>query len=57
MENSEKTTKKAAPTKLPSKQIVFGNQPKGKSGSKSGKTALNTNKKGGVNHMRKLSGM
>ncbi len=58
MDNSNNTPKKAAPTKLPSKQIVFGNQPKGKKGGAAGsKSAAPSGKKGGVNLMRKLSGM
>ncbi len=57
MENSKQPAKKATPTKLPSKQIVFGNQPKGKKGTSGGKANINSAKKGGVNHMRKLSGM
>ncbi len=52
-----KSNSAAKPTKLPSKQIVFGNQPKGKKGQAAGKAAVNTGKKGGVNLMRKLSGM
>lgn len=51
---NNKGQKKA--TKLPSKQIVFGNQPTTK-GGKQGKAAVTTQKKGGVNLMRKLSGM
>ena len=39
------------------KQIVFGNQPKGKKGLVAGKASANSTKKGGVNLMRKLSGM
>jgi hypothetical protein len=57
MENSKGAPKKAAATKLPSKQIVFGNQPKGKKGQQGGKASVNSVKKGGVNMMRKLSGM
>jgi hypothetical protein len=58
MENSKSTTnKKAGPSKLPAKQIVFGNQPKGKKGQVAGKASANSTKKGGVNLMRKLSGM
>ncbi len=44
------------PSKLPSKQISFSNQPVSKNG-KQGKASVSTAKKGGVNHMRKLSGM
>jgi hypothetical protein len=58
MDNSKNAPKKAAATKLPSKQIVFGNQPKGKKGGAAGnKSAASSSKKGGVNLMRKLSGM
>jgi len=57
MESSKNTAKKAGPSKLPSKQIVFGNQPKGKKGQAGAKASVNTVKKGGVNNMRKLSGM
>ncbi|MBL7692808.1 MAG: hypothetical protein JNM41_14540 [Flavipsychrobacter sp.] len=58
MDNSKNAPKKAAATKLPSKQIVFGNQPKGKKGGAAGsKSSAPTGKKGGVNLMRKLSGM
>lgn len=47
---------KKAPAKLPSKQISFSNQPAAK-GGKQTKTSVNKGKKGGVNLMRKLSGM
>ena len=47
---------KKGPSKLPSKQISFSNQPVGKNG-KQGKASVNKAKKGGVNLMRKLSGM
>ncbi len=47
---------KKAPAKLPSKQISFSNQPVGK-GGKQAKTNIAKGKKGGVNLMRKLSGM
>lgn len=58
MENSKKDApKKATPTKLPSKAIVFSNQPVSKKGQKGGTKMLNSTKKGGVNLMRKLSGM
>lgn len=53
---STQKSQKAAPTKLPSKQIVFSNQPNAK-GGKNVKASVNKSKKGGVNHMRKLSGM
>ena len=48
--------KKAAPVRLPSKPISFSNQPHAKNG-KQGKTMVNKSKKGGVNLMKKLSGM
>jgi len=48
--------KKAAPVRLPSKPISFSNQPHAKNG-KQGKTIVNKTKKGGVNLMKKLSGM
>lgn len=51
----EANAKKAAPKKLPSKQIVF-NQGGATFGGKA-KTTVNKGKKGGVNLMRKLSGM
>ena len=58
MENSKNaTSKKTGPSKLPAKQIVFGNQPKGKKGQVAAKASANSTKKGGVNLMRKLSGM
>lgn len=58
MENSKNgAPKKAAPSKLPSKQIVFSSQPVSKKGQKGGTKMLNSTKKGGVNLMRKLSGM
>ena len=58
MEKSKNSApKKATPTKLPSKQIVFGSQSYGKKGGQTGKQALSSAKKGGVNLMRKLSGM
>lgn len=50
------SSKKATPKKLPSKQITFGNQGTSKSGGQ-GKVTVNKSKKGGVNLMRKLSGM
>ena len=55
------TPKKAAetkkgPSKLPSKQITFSNQPTAKNG-KNAKVTVNKNKNGGVNLMKKLSGM
>jgi hypothetical protein len=48
--------KKSAPAKLPSKPLSFTGQPTKKSG-KQGSTKVNSVKKGGVNLMRKLSGM
>lgn len=47
--------KKAA--KLPSKSISFSGQQTKKTGGKSGNAQVNGQKKGGVNLMRKLSGM
>lgn len=47
---------KKGPSKLPSKQISFSNQPTAK-GGKQTKAAAVSGKKGGVNLMRKLSGM
>ncbi len=49
------SAKKTA-SKLPSKQISFGNNATLKNG-KQGKASVNKTKKGGVNLMRKLSGM
>ena len=49
--------KKAAPTKLPSKQISFSGQQQSKKGAKGPKANFGSQKKGGVNLMRKLSGM
>jgi len=49
-------TKKAGPSKLPSKSISFANHPKAK-GGKQAKAFIDKSKKGGVNLMRKLSGM
>ena len=43
--------------KLPSKPISFSSQPQAKNGKKSGKANINSQKKGGVNLMKKLSGM
>lgn len=58
MDTSKKSaaagTKKAS--KLPSKQISFSNQPASKNGKQS-KVTINKSKKGGVNLMKKLSGM
>ena len=48
--------KKAGPVRLPSKPLSFSNQPTAK-GGKQNKSAAPTGKKGGVNLMRKLSGM
>jgi len=55
--NDQKGPVKKAASKLPSKAIVFSNQPKVKGGPKSGKAGVDKSKKGGVNLMRKLSGM
>jgi hypothetical protein len=49
-------SKKAGPVRLPSKPISFSNQPHAK-GGKQVKAAVNKGKKGGVNLMKKLSGM
>jgi hypothetical protein len=63
MENtsSESSKKPAAapkkPSKLPSKSISFSSQPNAKNGKQGGKVNLNKSKKGGVNLMKKLSGM
>jgi len=48
--------KKGGPVRLPSKPISFSNQPTSKNG-KQVKAAVNKGKKGGVNLMKKLSGM
>jgi hypothetical protein len=48
--------KKTGPVKLPSKPISFSNHPTAK-GGKQAKATVNKGKKGGVNLMRKLSGM
>ena len=48
--------KKAGPVRLPSKPISFSNQPHSKNGKQT-KTMVNKSKKGGVNLMKKLSGM
>jgi hypothetical protein len=53
---NSKKPKKAGPTSLPSKPLSFS----GQGGSKNGKNVnakANSGKKGGVNFMRKLSGM
>jgi hypothetical protein len=47
---------KKGPSKLPSKQISFSNQPTAKNG-KQAKATVSSTKKGGVNLMKKLSGM
>jgi hypothetical protein len=47
---------KKGPVKLPSKPISFQNHPQAKNG-KQGKAVVNKSKKGGVNLMKKLSGM
>ena len=43
--------------KLPSKTISFSNQPNAKNGKQGNKVNVNKSKKGGVNLMKKLSGM
>ncbi len=48
--------KKAGPVRLPSKPISFSSQPVAKNG-KASKVSVNKSKKGGVNLMKKLSGM
>ncbi len=48
--------KKGAPVRLPSKPISFSGQQTAK-GGKQAKASVNKSKKGGVNFMRKLSGM
>ena len=45
------------PAALPSKYISFSSQGSKKGGGKGGKTQINSQKKGGVNLMKKLSGM
>jgi hypothetical protein len=49
--------KKTGPVRLPSKPISFTGQPQSKTGKGSGKAVVNKSKKGGVNLMKKLSGM
>ncbi len=59
MDTSKKSTaagSKKGPSKLPSKQISFSNQPVSKN-AKNAKATVNKSKKGGVNLMKKLSGM
>jgi hypothetical protein len=56
MDTPKKDQAKKGPSKLPSKQISFSNHPVGK-GGKQAKATVNKAKKGGVNLMRKLSGM
>lgn len=54
---AQPAAKKAA-TKLPSKPISFSGQAQSKKGQKASKVnAINSAKKGGVNLMKKLSGM
>jgi hypothetical protein len=53
---NNKKPKKAGPTKLPSKPLSFSGQPLSKKAGQQ-KASVSTAKKGGVNHMRKLSGM
>ncbi len=49
---------KKAPTKLPSKPLSFSGQAQSKKGQKGAKiNSINSTKKGGVNLMKKLSGM
>ncbi len=48
---------KKGPVRLPSKPISFSGQQQPKNGKQSGKAMVNKNKKGGVNLMKKLSGM
>lgn len=48
---------KKAATKLPSKPISFSGQQQSKKGQKGAKANFSSQKKGGVNLMRKLSGM
>ena len=48
---------KKGPVRLPSKPISFSSQPTSKNGKQSGKAMVNKSKKGGVNLMKKLSGM
>ncbi len=47
---------KKGPSKLPSKTISFSNHPTAK-GGKQAKATVDKSRKGGVNLMRKLSGM
>ena len=57
--DNKKATPAAAPKKpgkLPSKPISFSNHPQAKGGKQS-KVSVNKTKKGGVNLMKKLSGM
>ncbi len=54
--NKKPVAAKKGPSKLPSKQISFSNQPVGKNG-KQAKATVDKAKKGGTNLMRKLSGM
>ncbi len=56
METPKQNAAKKGPSKLPSKQISFSSQGNAKNG-KQGKVNVNKAKKGGVNLMRKLSGM
>jgi hypothetical protein len=57
MDTGKKPAAKKTATKLPSKQIVFGNQNGNMKGGKNTNASVSTSKKGGVNNMRKLSGM
>jgi hypothetical protein len=51
-----KKAKKTGPSKLPSRPLSFSGQPTAKNG-KAGNAKVSSAKKGGVNLMRKLSGM
>jgi len=56
-ENKKPAAAPKKPSKLPSKSISFSSQPGTKNGKQSGKATVNKSKKGGVNLMKKLSGM
>lgn len=53
---SAQKPKKGAAVRLPSKPLSFSGQPTAKNGKQS-KANVSSTKKGGVNLMRKLSGM
>jgi len=55
--NDKKPVAPKKPSKLPSKSISFSSQPTAKNGKQGGKASVNKSKKGGVNLMKKLSGM